>query len=821
MCVGIKTEEVLAGRCQLPLEKLNCTKGCSSKPKRKNNEERKEKAKDAARNRRTEEGDYFEELEKLLPVSGPPPSSQQTSLDKTSIIRLSVAHLKTQDVLQNGLDSSMVKEEIFPELDIFSCIDGFSLILSSSGDVIYVSDNVHRYIGLSQVELLGQEFSDYVHPCDHKQLKLLTPTNHGVSQDTDVEIFVRVKCTVTERGRMINLKQANYKPLKISGKVRNMAQKEDGGVTGTIFFGMVRCVVEREVMVDHQIGIFTTKHAVDMKILETDSWMVSVAGYSPSRLSGVSFFELVHALDLVNLQKAFRNLREQGQCETAPYRLLCYTGGYTWVQTKACLTTARRGCNKGQSISCSHHQISEVINREEILSVIQMKKQTYASDTNRATGAKVVQIDSLSQVRDLNKPRDILYDAMEPIKFEILDKLTYKTEINAKNNEKSVIIEPRKLHDNDQPILRPKNPRKEITATQTSVIVRCSKPESDFAAIPMKKKNIGQEERRVLKTATEGMFKMNDPVAITTESIFNTKSNTDSSTTSMPSTIAEEEEIVTIPVMTKYSDVYEEKDAVGKLWPKNEADSVSIVRKQTRSSPLDYLDVIKTMFSDKSTEEKKQIDAEETEFFDSLFRKKDHLENFAPHSGDQCISLGKNETKDPVIETVSFDDLVMLDFDDNFSFCTDFLGQPAEPKIDEDEVLIDPNRNAMWGSRGGDHPQGVVPFTPIWKEDDGKQQTSIDPEVQLNCHGILQGNKKLEFAENQDKNILELPHDKPVCRPKMYSMKRSNPSKCGEQYPISKKMRPAFGTTMHNAGFVTLDLTFDNMNSNIDILTII
>merc|ERR1719369_952318 len=123
-----------------------------------------------------------------------------------------------------------------------------------------------------------------------------------------------------------------------------------------------------------------------------------------------------------------------------------------------------------------------------------------------------------------------------------------------KNNEKSVIIEPRKLHDNDQPILRPKNPRKEITSTQTSVIVRCSKPESDFAAIPMKKKNIGQEERRVLKTATEGMFKMNDPVAITTESIFNTKSNTDSSTTS---TVAEEEEIVTIPVMTKYSNVYE------------------------------------------------------------------------------------------------------------------------------------------------------------------------------------------------------------------------------------------------------------------------
>ena len=60
--------------------------------------------------------------------------------------------------------------------------------------------------------------------------------------------------------------------MKISGKVRNMVEKEAGGVTGNIFFGIVRCVVEREVMLDHQIGIFTTKHAVDMKILETDNW---------------------------------------------------------------------------------------------------------------------------------------------------------------------------------------------------------------------------------------------------------------------------------------------------------------------------------------------------------------------------------------------------------------------------------------------------------------------------------------------------------------------------------------------------------------------
>ena len=44
-----------------------------------------------------------------------------------------------------------VKEEIYPDMDLFSCLDGFSLILGVGGDVIYVSDNVSKYIGLTQV----------------------------------------------------------------------------------------------------------------------------------------------------------------------------------------------------------------------------------------------------------------------------------------------------------------------------------------------------------------------------------------------------------------------------------------------------------------------------------------------------------------------------------------------------------------------------------------------------------------------------------------------------------------------------------------------
>ena len=41
---------------------------------------------------------------------------------------------------------------------------------------------------LFQVELLGQDFDDYVHPCDHEELKKLVPANKTGSQDEHIEV---------------------------------------------------------------------------------------------------------------------------------------------------------------------------------------------------------------------------------------------------------------------------------------------------------------------------------------------------------------------------------------------------------------------------------------------------------------------------------------------------------------------------------------------------------------------------------------------------------------------------------------------------------
>lgn len=62
----------------------------------RNNEKRKEKSRDAARCRRSRESDIFYDLAASLPLQ----KEEVDHLDKASIMRLSIAYLKVQNMLE-------------------------------------------------------------------------------------------------------------------------------------------------------------------------------------------------------------------------------------------------------------------------------------------------------------------------------------------------------------------------------------------------------------------------------------------------------------------------------------------------------------------------------------------------------------------------------------------------------------------------------------------------------------------------------------------------------------------------------------------------
>ena len=97
---------------------------------------------------------------------------------------------------------------------------------------------------------------------------------------------------------MVNLRQAGYKPLKISGKIRSTPG-------GSIFLGQAAPVMEREMVVGKAGGVLVTRHSRDMKILDCCTVLEDVTGHRLQAVLGLSFFQLIHGQDCQAVLEAF------------------------------------------------------------------------------------------------------------------------------------------------------------------------------------------------------------------------------------------------------------------------------------------------------------------------------------------------------------------------------------------------------------------------------------------------------------------------------------------------------------------------------------
>lgn len=143
-------------------------------------------------------------------------------------------------------------EQLFDETDYLDVLKTSNLILallSLDGDLVFISPNVINLIGLKQTEMLGMSIFDFVHPCDHDELKsafkqisedVVNQNSTNLKNSTDcsmklssineiqqtdskslfkenkyVSFMVRIKCTLNNKSKCVPLKSANYKVKNI------------------------------------------------------------------------------------------------------------------------------------------------------------------------------------------------------------------------------------------------------------------------------------------------------------------------------------------------------------------------------------------------------------------------------------------------------------------------------------------------------------------------------------------------------------------------------------------------------------------------------
>ncbi|XP_070377845.1 hypoxia-inducible factor 1-alpha-like [Dermacentor albipictus] len=387
-----------------------CAAKAASAPKerRKNSEKRKEKSRDAARCRRSKESEIFTELSQQLPL----PENVACQLDKASVMRLAISYLRLREILEPIADVAKSAGCSPYDSSVLEALDAVLLVLSTDGEVVYLSDNVGRHLGLNQVDLMGQSVFDFCHPCDHDELKdalLSKPEGlHDVSPKP-CHFLMRLRCTLGSKGRGVSVKSASsYKLMQCVGTrvLRDVVPKpcpdeellsppavvtkeeDETPVSSPMPHLPIRVIIHerRHFLVcvaqpiPHPSNIeaplgshtFLSRHNPAMCFTHVDERTETFLGYTSEELLGKSVYSYFDPRDVLHLQQDFKTLFAKGQCQTGQYRFLAKNGGCVWVLTQATLIYENSSCSKPQCVVCVNYVLSGASEGHEVLAEQQL-----------------------------------------------------------------------------------------------------------------------------------------------------------------------------------------------------------------------------------------------------------------------------------------------------------------------------------------------------------------------------------------------------------------------------------------------------------------
>ncbi|XP_035608050.1 hypoxia inducible factor 1 subunit alpha a isoform X4 [Oncorhynchus keta] len=374
--------------------------------KRVSSERRKEKSRDAARYRRGKESEVFYELAQELPL----PHGVTSNLDKASIMRLAISYLHMRKLLST--DKAVEKEQEESEMDsqlngsYLKALEGFLMVLSKDGDMIYLSENVNKCLGLAQFDLTGLSVFEYTHPCDHEELREILVHRTGTSKkskgpNTERSFFLRMKCTLTSRGRTVNVKSSTWKVLHCSGHVRvheaPTEQSPIGHKEPPVSYLVLVCdPIPHPSNIEAPLDTktFLSRHTLDMKFTYCDERITELMGYDPEDLINRSVYEYYHALDADYLTKTHYNLLVKGQVSTGQYRMLAKIGGFVWVETQATVIYNNKN-SQPQCVVSVNFVLSGIEEEKMVLSLEQtedmrsVKKELVEEEEDEGSEAEV------------------------------------------------------------------------------------------------------------------------------------------------------------------------------------------------------------------------------------------------------------------------------------------------------------------------------------------------------------------------------------------------------------------------------------------------
>ncbi|XP_077064475.1 hypoxia inducible factor 1 subunit alpha, like isoform X2 [Siphateles boraxobius] len=346
----------------------------NSAMKRPSLEQRKVRSRDAARCRRSQETEVFYELAHSLPL----PRRIASHLDKAAIMRVALSYLRMNRLIQSGGLETKTEETENPTDGFYQqALAGFILVMTEEGDMVFLSESVNKYIGITQLELLGQSVYEFVHPCDQEELRDILTTRPGISKkktEKSVEhnFFLRMKSTLTHTGRTVNIKSANWKVLHCTGHMQTFSGDDENSLPAGSFLTLLCEPIPHPSSVEFPLdsSTFLTRHNMDLTFTQCDGRVTELVGYHPEDLIGQSAYEFFHALDFDHMTRSLNILFSKGQVCTSHYRFLAKNGGYVWTETQATVLYNSK-TSQPEAVVCLNFILSGVEEADVVFSLEQ------------------------------------------------------------------------------------------------------------------------------------------------------------------------------------------------------------------------------------------------------------------------------------------------------------------------------------------------------------------------------------------------------------------------------------------------------------------
>uniref|UniRef100_A0A671PHW1 Neuronal PAS domain-containing protein 4-like n=1 Tax=Sinocyclocheilus anshuiensis TaxID=1608454 RepID=A0A671PHW1_9TELE len=221
-------------------------------------------------------------------------------------------------------------------------LPGFIVALTRDGKLVYVSENVSEYLGLSMVDVLqGDTFYDMMDSRDAEAVKV-------VLREQDVSAERSFVCRM-HSSKALRLQYSSCCSMLVRGRF------QDGPPDAALFVALCTPTVNR--LKDSELlrasACFQTLHRPDMRLTHAPYSVLFHLGFSAEELIGRSWYELLHPDDLTLAARCHRTLNDGAADGEMLVRLLCKD--LSWIWLYICVTIDRAG----EVITCTNHRPRE------------------------------------------------------------------------------------------------------------------------------------------------------------------------------------------------------------------------------------------------------------------------------------------------------------------------------------------------------------------------------------------------------------------------------------------------------------------------------